>query len=46
VLKSRPAGVFDASAVAAVRQWRYRPLARDGVPVSEHARLRLNFDYK
>ena len=46
VLKSLPAGVFDSSAVAAVRQWRYRPLARDGAPVSEHARLRLNFDYK
>ncbi len=46
VLKARPAGVFEKSAVAAVRQWRYRPLARDGAPVSEHARLRLNFDYK
>ncbi len=46
VLKARPVGVFEKSAVAAVRQWRYRPLARDGAPVSEHARLRLNFDYK
>jgi TonB family protein len=46
VLKSRPAGVFEKSAVAAVSQWRYRPLERDGVPVSEHARLRLNFGYK
>jgi protein TonB len=46
VLKSQPYGVFDRSAVAAVRQWRYRPLSRDGVPVSEHARLRLNFAYK
>jgi TonB family protein len=46
VLKSRPAGVFEKSAVAAVRQWRYRPPERDGVAVSEHARLRLNFAYK
>jgi TonB family protein len=46
VLKSRPAGVFEKSAVAAVRQWRYRPPERDGVVVSEHARLRLNFAYK
>ncbi len=46
VLKSQPAGVFEKSAVAAVSQWRYRPLERDGVPVSEHARLRLNFAYK
>jgi TonB family protein len=46
VLKSQPVGIFDKSAVAAVSQWRYRPIARDGVPVSEHARLRLNFGYK
>ena len=46
VVKSQPAGVFDKSAVDAVRQWRYRPLVRDGVPIEEHARLRLNFDYK
>ena len=46
VLKSQPVGVFDKSAVAAVSQWRYRPIARDGAPVTEHARLRLNFGYK
>ena len=46
VLKAKPVGVFEKSSVAAVSQWRYRPLARDGVPVSEHARLRLNFGYK
>ncbi len=46
VLKSQPVGVFDKSAIAAVSQWRYRPIARDGVPVTEHARLRLNFGYK
>ncbi len=46
VLKSQPVGVFDKSSVTAVSQWRYRPLARDGKPVSEHARLRLNFAYK
>ena len=46
VLKSRPAGVFESSAVAAVSRWRYRPIARDGVPISEHARLRLNFGYR
>jgi TonB family protein len=46
VLKSQPAGIFEKSAVAAVSRWRYRPIAREGVPVSEHARLRLNFGYK
>jgi protein TonB len=46
VLKAQPLGVFETSAVAAVRQWRYRPVERAGVPVDEHARLRLNFGYK
>jgi protein TonB len=46
VLKAQPTGVFEKSAVAAVAQWRYEPIERDGVPVTEHARLRLNFGYK
>jgi TonB family protein len=46
VLKSQPVGIFDQAAVAAVKQWRYRPIQRNGVPVNEHARLRLNFAYK
>lgn len=46
VLKSVPSGVFEKSAVDAVSQWRYRPIERNGVPVNEHARLRLNFAYK
>ena len=46
VLKAQPAGVFEKSAVTAVSQWRYRPIERNGLPVNEHARLRLNFAYK
>jgi protein TonB len=46
VLKARPLGVFENAAVAAVSQWRYQPIERDGLPVTEHARLRLNFGYK
>jgi protein TonB len=46
VLKAQPVGVFENSAVAAVGQWRYQPIERDGLPVTEHARLRLNFGYK
>jgi TonB family protein len=46
VLKARPVGVFEKSSVAAVSQWRYQPIERDGLPVTEHARLRLNFGYK
>ncbi len=46
VLKAQPVGVFETSAVAAVSQWRYQPIERDGVAVDGHARLRLNFGYK
>ena len=46
VLKAKPVGVFETAAVAAVGQWRYQPIERDGLPVTEHARLRLNFGYK
>jgi protein TonB len=46
VLKAKPIGVFEKAAVEAVSKWRYKPIERDGVPVDEHARLRLNFAYK
>jgi outer membrane biosynthesis protein TonB len=46
VLKAQPVGVFEKSAIAAVSHWRYRPIDRDGAPISQHARLRLNFAYK
>ena len=46
VLKARPVGVFEKPSIAAVSQWRYQPIERDGLPVTEHARLRLNFGYK
>jgi protein TonB len=46
VLRAHPVGVFEKSAVAAIQQWRYRPIERDGIPVDQHARLRLNFGYK
>lgn len=46
VVKSQPAHVFDQSAMDAVRQWRYLPLVRNGVPTEQHARVRLNFAYQ
>jgi protein TonB len=46
VLKSLPKGVFENAAVDAVSKWRYRPIERNGLPINEHARLRLNFAYK
>ena len=46
VLKAQPKGVFEKAAVDAVSKWRYRPIERSGLPINEHARLRLNFAYK
>ena len=44
VLESQPRGVFDESALAAVRTWRYRPAVRDGQDVPVPAvRSRLDF---
>jgi TonB family protein len=44
VVESEPRGVFDASALAAVRTWRYRPAVRDGDDVAVPAmRSRLVF---
>ena len=43
VTHAEPAGVFDDAAVTAVRQWRYRPVEREGLAVNQRARLRLSF---
>ena len=37
---SEPAGVFDAAAVAAVQDWRFRPAIRDGKPIESWVRCR------
>ena len=38
--ESSPAGVFDASAVEALRQWKYEPVERDGKKVAQRAEIR------
>ena len=43
VLASEPKNIFDRTAVAAVRKWRYRPVERDGQPVVRRAQLRIRF---
>jgi protein TonB len=43
VLASEPKNIFDRTAVAAVRKWRYRPVLRDGHPVVRRAQLRIRF---
>ena len=43
VAGAQPAGVFEQPAMDAVRKWRYRPILRDGQPITQHARVRVRF---
>jgi TonB family protein len=43
VVGAQPAGIFEQSALDAVRHWRYQPVMQDGHAVSQHARVRLRF---
>jgi TonB family protein len=43
VTGAEPAGIFEQSAMAAVRRWRYEPVRKDGRLVEQRARLRLRF---
>jgi TonB family protein len=43
VRNSSPAEVFDDAAVRAVKQWRFEPVARNGVIVEQRAITRLRF---
>lgn len=45
VVESQPPGVFDQSALDAVRSWRYRPAVRSGEEVSE-ARVKSRLEFK
>ena len=44
VLESKPAGVFDESATAAVRKWTYEPRKENGTAVASNGQARLVFD--
>jgi protein TonB len=41
--ESHPAGVFDASAVAALEQFKYEPVQRDGKKVAQRAEIRMKY---
>ncbi len=43
VTHADPPGVFDAAAIAAVRQWRYQPVKRGGQAVSQRVTVRVVF---
>jgi protein TonB len=45
VIGANPRGVFERSALRAVRRWRYNPKIEDGVAVKRHGvRVRLRFE--
>ena len=43
VEQSEPAGVFDAAAVAAARQWKFSPAFEGGEPVPSRVRVPVEF---
>jgi len=43
VTNSSPRRTFDASAIAAVSQWRYKPVMREGKPVEQRVAVRIRF---
>jgi TonB family protein len=43
ILRAEPSGFFEAAAIEAVRDWRYRPALAGGVPTECAMRTRLRF---
>jgi protein TonB len=43
VTGAKPAGYFEQAAVDAVRNWRYKPILREGQAVRRRTRLHLRF---
>lgn len=43
VVEAQPRNVFDAAAISALRRWRFAPVLRDGVAVSQRAHQRIRF---
>ena len=46
VVGAEPVGVFEQSALDAVRRWRYQPILRDGQASEQRAKLRVRFAVK
>ena len=43
VTEAHPAGVFDASAMEALRQWKFEPVERDGNKIAQRAEIRMKY---
>jgi protein TonB len=44
VMDSKPKGLFEASAVAAVMRWKFKPKVVNGQPVQQKGAQRIEFD--
>ncbi|HMA00384.1 MAG TPA: energy transducer TonB, partial [Steroidobacteraceae bacterium] len=40
---ANPPGIFDAAAINALSQWRYKPVLKDAKPAAQRARIRIRF---
>lgn len=43
VVRATPPDLFDKSAIAAVRKWKYEPRFVDGLPAEAHLTVHLEF---
>lgn len=43
VVQASPAGVFDQAAMDAIQRWRFKPARREGAPVEQRVRQKVNF---
>jgi protein TonB len=46
VVRADPEGVFEQSALKAVRQWRFQPGTKDGRPVATWVQVPIRFELK
>jgi protein TonB len=44
VVAAQPRGVFDAAAIAAVAEWKYRPRVVNGAAVAQRSSVTLRFN--
>ena len=43
VHSANPENIFDAAAIGALAQWRYKPMLKEGKPIAQRARIRIRF---
>lgn len=43
VVRANPNGVFEESALEALRQWKFEPVQRNGEKVAQRAEIRFNY---